>query len=547
MDSTRRRPWWAIVYALALLVITTVPYLVAWSAQTADWRYTGLIVGAEDGQSYLAKMRLGASGETNFSLSYTSEPHDSVPLVYLAYLLPGRIIGQFIPESSPSLTGALLIGFHAMRLGAAFLYLAVLYRFISAFVTTNALRLTAFVLATIGGGLGWLLLVGATNRLPPEFYLPEGFSLHLLIGLPHLLIARSALLGGLLLAFRAAENDRRQGWALGAAGCWAIMGLIVPFYLAVVYAVLAAWLVIAWVRLRAFPRRLFVTQLIGGGLTLPLFGYFLVVFSGNPAMAVWSAQNTLPSPPPIDYVLAYLPLLIPAVTALPFVWRAAWDKGRLTLLVGWVLVAPVLVYIPISVQRRLLEGFIIPLAILAAIGLAGWARHGRKGRYAAAAMVILSGLSAIFLLMGVIRAYKPDVPLYRPAAEATAFDWLNTHAPLNAVVLGSFQSGNVLPVYSRLRPFVGHGPETLAALEKEPLVEAFYRGELSAEEQATLLTGPCLAPATVGCSDPIDYVLFGPLEQALAGSATPGSWADGMTLVYDSDGYRVFAVRAAGN
>jgi hypothetical protein len=56
-----------------------------------------------------------------------------------------------------------------------------------------------------------------------------------------------------------------------------------------------------------------------------------------------------------------------------------------------------------------------------------------------------------------------------------------------------------------------------------------------------LLGGSCLAPAPMACSDPISYVLFGPLEQADAGSREPGAWADEMMLIYDGDGYRIYA------
>lgn len=535
-----RRPRPALVYALALIALTTLPYLVAWGQSSAEWRFSGFLFGVEDGYSYLAKMRQGAAGDLAFTLPYTTEPHDDTPLVFLAYLLPGWLIGRFVPETSPALTGALTAGFHLLRLGGAALYLAVLYRFISAFVLMPGLRLLAFVLATAGGGLGWLLAL--TGGLPPEFYIPEGFSFLILWGLPHLLFARAALLGGLLLLFRAAERDREWHWAVGAALCWALMGMFVPFYLAVLYVLLAGWIGLVTLRARAFPWRLLRAAVVGGGLTLPLFGYYALAFAGNPALGAWSAQNLLPSPPPLDLLLAYLPLLIPALTALPFVWSAAWDKGRLTLLLAWVIIAPVLAYLPLNVQRRLLEGVIVPLAILAAIGLAGWARRGRAGRWLAGGIVALACISTALLLAGGLgAALRPGLPLFRPAAETAAFDWLNAHSYHGEVALGAFATGNALPAFTHLRPLAGHGPETIAAEEKRRLIEAFYRGELSAAEAAALLAGPCLAPEPLPCSDPVSYVLFGPLERAVADAAAPGPWLAGLTLIYDAEGYQIYA------
>lgn len=538
-QRTDRRPWPVIAYALALIALTTLPYLLAWGQSNEDWRFSGFLIGAEDSQSYIAKMRQGAAGQLDFTLVYTTEPHQSTAGIYLHYLLPGWVIGHFVPESGPDLTPVLITAFHLLRLAAAIVYLIVLYRFISAFVLTAWLRLLAFVLATVGGGLGWLLLL--TGTLPPEFFLPEGFGFLSLFAIPHLLLTRAALLGGLLLLMRAAEDGRWRP-AVGAGLCWALMAAIVPFYLAVVYALLGAWIGLVWLRARAFPRRLLVMSAAAGGLTLPLFAFYLLQFGSNPALAAWSAQNSLPTPPPLHLLLAYLPLLIAALTALPFTWAAAYDKGRLNLLLAWLLIAPILAWLPINVQRRLLEGVLIPLALLAAIGLAGWARHGRAGRLLAGGTFAAACLSSLFILAGSVgAALTPAAPAFRPAAEAAAFAWLNGHAPRNAVVLSSFATGNALPAFTHLRPLVGHGPETIAAGEKTALVEDFFSDNLTAAERAALLAGPCIAPAPLACSDPIGFVLFGPLERALSQNGTGANWADGLTLVYDEAGYQIYA------
>jgi hypothetical protein len=536
-----RRPWPAVAYALALLLLTTLPYVLAWAQPAADWRFSGFLIGVEDSQSYIAKMRQGAAGDLGFTLVYTTEQHAPAAGVYLHYLLPGWLVGRFIPESSPALTPALVLTFHVMRLVAAAVFLWVLYRFISAFVLTAGLRLIAFMLATIGGGFGWLLI--PAGIVPPEFYLPEAFGFLSLWSIPHLLLARAALLGGLLLLMRSAETGRWRP-ALGAGLCWALMGAIVPFYLAVLYTVLAAWIALVWLRARALPARLLAMAVAAGSLTLPLFAFYLLQFSSNPAMAVWSAQNVLPTPSPLLLLLAYLPLLIPALTALPFVWTSAWEKGRLTLLLAWPLAAFLLAYLPINVQRRLLEGVLVPLSILAAIGLVGWAQHGRAGRALAGGALAAACLSSLALWMGGVgAALSPAVPAFRPAAEAAAWVWLNDHAPRNAVALSSFATGNALPAFTHLRPFVGHGPETLGAVDKTALAEALFRDDLTDAERAALLNGPCIAPAPLPCSDPIDFVLFGPLERTIAGTDTPGAWADGLTLLYDEEGYRIYAVR----
>ena len=68
-------------------------------------------------------------------------------------------------------------------------------------------------------------------------------------------LARAALLGGLLLLFRAlGRPDTPRAWlpwSVLAGLAWGVMGLSVPFYIAVVYAVLGAWGLALWRRAAA--------------------------------------------------------------------------------------------------------------------------------------------------------------------------------------------------------------------------------------------------------------------------------------------------------
>ena len=77
-------PEWrrVVLYALVLVAVTTIPYLYAASLQNADYTFSGFLVGVEDGNSYLGKMRIGARGDWNYAVFYTSEQHDSAPLVF---------------------------------------------------------------------------------------------------------------------------------------------------------------------------------------------------------------------------------------------------------------------------------------------------------------------------------------------------------------------------------------------------------------------------------------------------------------------------------
>lgn len=526
----RQREWLRVlVFAVLVLLVVSLPYGLGWAQQGDERVFSGFLFGVDDGNSYLGKMRLGAQGRWDFHLFYTAEPHDSAPLLFLPYILPGQVAGLFMTETDPALTGVLLGIFHLMRIVFGALLIVVTYRFIATFIAEAGWRLLALVLATLGGGFGWLLLGAGPENLPPEFYIPEGFTLQILLGLPHLALARSALLGGLLLMISGVESSRWPVRALLAGACWWLVGLAVPFYLVILYAILGAWGLAAWVRFRRFPWALLRITALAAGLTLPLFIYTAVVFTTNPAFAQWSAQNILKSPPPLHYVLAYLPLALLALIGGRQLWPQA--KLRHTLLIGWPLIVPVLVYLPINIQRRLAEAVIVPLAVLAVMGAAALARRISRRGVVLALLAAVLPTSLILLLGSYFTALGGSPQVMYPAALVEAFNWLNQQARPDEVVLSVFETGNRIPAYTHLRVYVGHGPETLHAIDKTEIAQRFYSGAMDAAERAGLYE-----------SMNIRYVFYGPDERQWAPDAAAAAWQQDLTRIYQAGDYEIFAV-----
>lgn len=517
------------IFALIIAALTTLPYLVGWAAAGDDWVFNGFTIGAEDGNAYLGKMRIGARGEWEFYLFYSPEKTDSAFGLYLPYIAAGHLVGLFVNENTPELANALAIAFQVFRIFASVVLVLAIYAFVAEFIRAPQTRWLALILSTLGAGLGWLLVLTGQGKLlgtqPVEFYIPEGFSFLVIFALPHVAVARAAILFGLIFLFRSLDNQRWQEAAL-AGILWNLVGLMVTFYLPVIYAVLGAWGVALWVKKRQFPLQFALLGGLAAALTAPLFLYNIWLFSANDAFARWSSQNYLPSPHPIHYLFGYGLLAVLAVAG----GRWAWKKGteKHLLLISWVLLVPILVYLPINVQRRLLEAFFIPLVILAVVGLKLVARHTKP--FKRAQLVVLVALLPSMLLLWVGSIFTlttPDFPAFHPRAETNAMDWLAKYAEADSVVMGAFDTGNYLPARTNLRPFLGHGPETLDSDDKSELVEKFYRGELSPAEIQQLFS-----------DFNIQYVMFGPLERKIK-----GDWNSDLALIYDQDNYQIYEVK----
>jgi hypothetical protein len=541
MSEISRREWQRVIlFAGVMMLVTAIPYVVGWLSAGDGWEFGGFLFGVDDGYSYIAKMRLGARGDWLFTIRYTSEPHDGA-LLFFPYILLGKITGLFVDSRDPALATALAVTFQIARIAFGFLLILVTYRFVAFFLRRPASRMLALVLITLGGGFGWLLsLIGLGDlfgSLPLDFYVPESYSFLILFGLPHLALARSGLLVGFLLLFRALEEpDTPRVWlrsSVLAGLCWIVMGLCVPFYVAVLYVILGAWGLAAWLRERHFPWALFWRAASAGLVASPMLLYSAAVFAASDVLRQWSNQNLLPSPHPLHYVLGYVVIAVPAIWG----WRWAWRKSEgqhglpYLLLVTWIVIVPVLVYLPINVQRRLAEGVFVPLGILAVAGLRLISPHRRTRRLARNLVVTLSLLTAALLWLGAtFSALTPDRPQFRPKDELAALDALNTYAARDTVVLSSKESGNYVPARTDLKAYVGHGPETIDSEDKEELAEQFFAGTLDPNTKRDLLAE-------------VNFVFYGPLEAEFAG--TSHTWTEGLWLLPmfgPADPYRVYEV-----
>jgi len=515
----RWQEWlWVGIASLLVMGFVSVPYLIGVAHSSPEMMFSGHLFNLTDMYSYIAKMREGATGGWTYTLAYTYEPHRA-SFVYLYYLGLGKVAAIVSGQGAQVSAETLAIAYHAARVVCGLLLLLVVYRFVAVFLDEAPKRRMAWALAALSSGLGWIPTVlhllgvmSAAPRLPVSYYIPEAFTILLLYGFPHLALVRALMLGGWLLMLRA-DSDPRGGWGLaaGAGATWTIMGVVLPTMAALLGVLLAAWLIALWVWRRRFPWAAVWRASAAGIGPVAVLIFNAWVFTRDPIYAAWAAGNVLPSPPVVDYLLAYGLLVVLAVPGVAAIWRRGLAAAWLLLLV-WPLVGAVLVYAPISIQRRLLEGVIVPLSIFATIGL--WQIVGEKPdgeglhigwrlRQGAMGGLLMLLVAADFLLVGggALRAANPEWTTFHPADDRAALDWLLENAPSGSIVLAEGGASSYLPAYASVRTVVGHGPETIDGGRKRAIVDTFFLGGMSDAERLAWLdeTGA-------------DYVWVGPGE-----------------------------------
>lgn len=590
---------WALKYAAVVMAVTSLPYLLGYVSAGDDWSFSGFVFGVNDGNSYIAKMAEGARGAWLFTFTYTSEVQRGA-FVFPFFLLLGKLAG-----ADAGLHEQLVALFHLARIAFGIALLLVIHRFLTEFLPEVRARRLGLVLASLGGGVGWVFVLlgrgGWLGEMPLEFYSPEAFTFLDLYGLPHLSAARACTLAAILAYLRHLEREPAAGWqawrmqsadsvrsrGFGRTGSGAIppaeastpasqapragkfeessaalgaraarprlisasaftpglllllAGVIQPLILVVVYPVIAAHAAItAWAgfRTREAGQARLTAELAALTLAIasPIFIYTALAFRLDPLLAQWSVQNTILSPHPLHYFVAYGVLLIPAAFGLRWLWRQASRTVPARFFLGWAMVLPFLLYAPFNLQRRLSEGFFIPLVTLALAGLwYGLPEAARKWRrpMAAALTVLLLPSSFLLLVGGLNVSLHPVEPAFIPRAEADAFRFLNREGEPGAVVLSSFDVGNALPAFTPQVAYLGHGPETLFYEAKDAAVRAFFASATPDAVRRELLA-----------SGRVRYVIAGPREAGLGGY-NPAT-ASFLTPIYSSGGYAVFEVGA---
>ncbi len=526
--AARRERAWVLWLAAGVMLWTTLPYILGYQAQGEAWVFTGFVFGVEDGNSYLAKMLSGAEGAWLFRTPYTPYPQSGAA-AFLPYLLLGKL------TAGPGQHEQLAALYHFFRIAAGFFSFAASYQFISLFLKTFRHRILALLLATLGGGLGWVTLFwkfsGVTPDLPLEYYSPEAFGFLGLFGVPHLAFSRAALLFTLTHYMRAAqrgERDKAGRLDLGAAarmGMWWLAGALFQPLSAVIAGLVIGLhmaglgVMIAWRsgEARAAARRGLWGALRLAGLAAiipaPFVLYNVWAFSVDPFLRAWTEQNIITSPPLKDYLWAY-GLILP-FAALGGV-RLLRHKPWLGLLpAAWGLAAPVLAYMPFNLQRRMPEGVWAALVVLAIFAFeSGKNPGGRKSKIALGLLAAACLLSTLTIWTGgMLAARQPGLPLFRPADEVRAFQWIHANSFPGEVTLASFETSNALPAWAHGRVLVGHGPESVGAAELWPQVQAFYRAETPDSQRLDWLR-----------RYQVRFILYGPAERKL-GAWRPESMA----------------------
>jgi len=514
---------WVLTVSLFILLLSSIPTWAGYQAQTQELRFRGIYYDSQDYAVHVAAMEAGRHGEWVYQFRFTSEPHHPA-FIRLFYV----VLGQF--SKWLGLTSDFM--FQLARWILGFVALFILYRLMKQIFSDLFWARTAFLLAALGSGLGWLQVIfnwTSTKITPIDFWLADDYVFFSLSVFPHFAFVTAGMCIALSLWLDFLE---KKHWVNIAS--IALTAILVQFVNPIAFATVDLSLfgaaLFSWWKSQKISR-----QDIGGLLVIaiaqiPLLAYNFLVLNNDPLWGQFTTQNKTLSPPP-DYYLWGFALFWPFALLGATVAFRTKSKG-LGAAVFWAIGAFLLAYAPVYIQRRFLQNITIPLAILGTTGLIklfeiGPARSPGLTRWRSSLVILFVFLASISSIqIGLSQAvYLQTHPenLYYPASLDRAVNWLRENAQYNDFVLASEQTSQVLAQKAGLRAYFGHEMETLNYETKRSEVQAFFQGKL-----------PELA------SSPIQWVVYGPFERKLNPNFEK---PDDLELVYDIQDLQIYKVR----
>ncbi len=493
-----------------ILLMVFFPYILGWLLQD-DAVFSGLLFNPQDGFSYLAKMRQGWDGSWGFTLPYTSDPGEPVPL-FLFYLFSGHL-ARIFHLSLPAMYG--IIRF----LSSAFL-LFMLWDFLNrTFGEQSPDVQKVFWLLALGGGLGWAVTL-ASGFLTGDFWVAEAYPFLSMFAAPHFSLGLALI----LLGERLSTMPFKPVNGLGLSGISLLLGFIQPFGV----VILGLWLGMRFL-VQGLVQRNWVSGfrllLIAPGFLVLLWQFWLI--SSHPVLKLWNEQNITAALPWWDWLVSISPMIILAVLGA----RYAVQRKDLPFMVvaGWILGAILVIYFPFNLQRRFMTGLYIPVGVLGGYGLSQWlgARPVLK-KWIWRVVWMVSFLTPLLIVLSTVGAiFQKDSSIYLTSDEVRAFHWMEQNLPKKAVVLAAPQTGLILPAWTGLRVVYGHPFETVRSDESKQRVEKFFLGEMTATEMDEFFR-----------KFNIQYLLMGPREETLTQGRNPSVG----TMIYQTGKVRIFRV-----
>lgn len=492
------------------------------------------VINADATYTYVSFIEQARTGRLLFENLYDPQPQ-TPSLFRPSYLFLGKF--SQITNISP------LITYHIGRVFFSAIFMAVLYLFLGLFFENRKDKLLSFAFVLTSSGLGYILVGLFPNSI--DRWIPESITFLSLGEAPHFPLSQ-ALMIGIFYCFLKGLSSSNKLYYLVLVFCLLLLSFEHPFNVPVIVLTIiltGGYFLFKKHQLGSLSRKnvfwaiLAVVFSAFAGISYQVYEVFK-----NPILRSWNLQNILPSPNLLNISVGYGLILPFSVVGLLQYRKKKSPKHFL--IVFWVFSTMLLLYSPITFQRRFSEGLHIPLAILSTVGIIETGRYLSKFiktrskssvEYSFAIFILMIAMLGLFgNIYDDISAIASDTQsqyyYHILNSEYDAMIWLKNHSNSDDLILSNVFYGNILPGISGRKVYVGHNIQT-PNIDKKVLVAASFLQTKNTNKAQSFLK-----------DNKITYIYFGKNDDMLKSGYKPGSKSY-LHKVYTNGGVEIYKVQ----
>lgn len=518
-----RSEWnWLMAVGTVMVTLTTLPIVIAalLAATQPQLEFMGALHHPQLVAADLSRMLQGREGQILTVFRHTPEPHRAL-LVQPIYALLGGIAGfTGIPN---------VVIYHVGRvLATIFMTVALYHLGANIWVKVRARRIF-FLLAWVGGGVGfWWLMLDPSAR-PLDFHLPIAYpyyaalvSIDYPLTIGFLAITASMVIMVLRPGFQKSPDVQNGGVTLvfGSLG----LAVLYPAALLPLMGAFMVCVVLDWISQRKLILHEWRWLLWGIVPALPIAAYLAAAFTSNPVVRVWLSQAYYE---PFDLMTILISGSVLIILGLPALVRAvrSFERDTDRFMLFWLIALVGLGAFTPRFASNFLIGFALPLAYFATRAVDDfWLERVRRTWHrrlyvVAMGMLVISPLVVVYSPLAPAVEQPQRLNTALPTGYRAALEWISAQTPRSVVILASPRVSMWIPTISRHRVVYGHPTETMFASIRRQMLLDWYQSKT--DDACRSLSSPQASSLGIFY---VEYALVGPMELALGNAQCAEKW-----------------------
>ncbi|RJQ34454.1 hypothetical protein C4566_02135 [Candidatus Parcubacteria bacterium] len=363
-----------------------------------------------------------------------------------------------------------IISYHIFRLIFTLGFITVLWWWLKKIFATYKKQLLALTTVLFGNGLGVFFLSFWPNRgiSPVNLWVSEANTFLNLYQGPLFSLSQTLIILIFALFIKSVRDNTKKLIPL-----YFFLSLLLfilhPYELVIINLVLSSWAISEYQQNKNKKIVLYLAYLYLASVLAAL--YYLKLFQ-DPSMGQYREQNIVASGNILEYLFGFGGLFILSFWGIYYAGKNKLLKNPyLRLILIWVILGWIMVYLPLNFNRRLANGWHIPLAIMSALALTYIYQRAKplfKGSLIALVAIVLSFDTFYHILLYTDNIYNNsrDSQVYLSPDRLSIYKIINLTIPKDSTILTRALEGNRLPAFVNAKVYVGHDIQTWQAEEK---------------------------------------------------------------------------------